>query len=93
MAFSGNLEHIPLVDIIQLLHGTRKSGILKIAGRRGESRLVFKDGFIVSASHLNNRVRIGAFMVERADITAAALEQALTAQQQAGRARQPLIQT
>jgi hypothetical protein len=32
-------------------------------------------------------------MVERADITAAALEQALTAQQQAGRARQPLIQT
>ena len=93
MSFSGNLEDIPLVDVIQLLNGTKKSGILKIEGRRGESQLVFKDGYIVSASHLNNRVRIGEFMVERSDITASALDQALTAQKLAGSDRQPLIQT
>ena len=93
MAFSGNLADIPLVDIVQLLHGTRKSGILKIEGHKGESQLVFKGGYIVSAGHLNNSLRIGEFMVERQDITAAALEQGLAAQQQAGSARQPLIQT
>jgi len=93
MSFSGDLEHLPLVDIVQLLHGTKKSGILKIDGRNGKSQLVFKDGFIVGASHLDNRVRIGEFMVERGDITAEVLEQALTLQQQATTDRLPLIQT
>ncbi|HKJ04270.1 MAG TPA: DUF4388 domain-containing protein [Geopsychrobacteraceae bacterium] len=93
MSFSGNLEHIPLVDVIQLLHGTRKSGILKIEGRKGRSQLVFKEGYIVGASHLDNRVRIGEFMVGRGDISAEALEQALSVQKQAAKDRLPLIQT
>jgi hypothetical protein len=93
MSFSGNIEHIPLVDVIQLLHGTKKSGILNIEGNKGSSQLVFKSGYIVSASHLNNSVRIGEFMVERGDVKADALEWALAAQQKAGQDRQPLILT
>lgn len=93
MSFSGDLEEIPVVDVVQLLHGTRKCGILNIEGRKGKSQLVFKDGFIVSASHLNNSVRIGEFMVERGDITAEALGQALNEQRQAKNGRQPLIVT
>jgi len=93
MSFSGNLAEIPLVDVIQLLHGTRKSGILRIGSRKGKSQLVFKAGYIVSASHLSNSVRIGEFMVERGDIDSAQLKSALMAQQQAEAERLPLIQT
>ena len=40
MSFNGDLEHFPIIDIIQLLHGTRKSGILRLSGEKGESQLV-----------------------------------------------------
>jgi DNA-binding NarL/FixJ family response regulator len=93
MSFTGDLEYLPIVDVIQLLHATRKSGILHVRGRKGESQLVFKDGFIVSASHLNNRIRIGQILVERQAITQAALDRALAEQQGAGQERKPLIVT
>jgi hypothetical protein len=93
MSFSGRLEHISLVEVIQLLQGTRKSGILRVECPKGCSQLVFKTGFIVSASHLNNSVRIGEFMVERGDISAEALDQALVVQNKAGPKRRPLILT
>lgn len=28
MSFVGDLEHLPIVDLIQLLHSTKKSGTL-----------------------------------------------------------------
>lgn len=91
MSFTGDLEHLPIVDVIQLLHTTRKSGTLCVRGRTGESQLVFKDGYIVSANHPNNSIRIGRLLAESGAITLAALEQALTLQQQATGPRRPLI--
>jgi Domain of unknown function (DUF4388) len=93
MSFTGDLEHLPIVDVIQLLHATRKSGILRIACRKGESQLVFKEGYIVSANHLNNSVRIGAILVERNIITSDILDRELNEQENAGPARKPLIIT
>ena len=91
MSFTGDLEHLPIVDIIQLLHATRKSGILRVKSRKGESDLVFKDGYIVSASHLNNSVRIGTILIERNIITPDTLDQTLLEQKNAGAERKPLI--
>jgi hypothetical protein len=91
MSFTGDLEHLPIVDVIQLLHTARKSGILRVKSRKGESQLVFKDGYIVSANHLNNRVRIGQILIDLGIITPAILDQALQAQRDAGQARKPLI--
>ena len=93
MSFTGDLEHLPIVDVIQLLHATRKSGILRVKSRKGESHLVFKDGYIVSANHLNNSVRIGTILVERNVITPEILDQALLEQKNAGAERKPLIIT
>lgn len=93
MSFSGDLESLPIVDVLQLLHASRKSGMLRVRGRRGESQLVFKDGCIVSASHLNNSVRIGQVLVDMGVITTGALESALNRQQEAGGARKPLVVT
>jgi hypothetical protein len=93
MSFTGKLEHLPIVDVIQLLHSTRKSGILRFASRKGESQLVFKDGYIVSANHLNSSVRIGKILVDLNIISPETLSQALQAQLRAGKDRQPLIVT
>lgn len=93
MSFTGDLEHLPIVDVIQLLHATRKSGILRVRGRKGESHLVFKEGDIVSANHLNNSIRIGEILIDRHVITPEILEQALLVQQNAGPGRRPLIIT
>jgi hypothetical protein len=93
VSFSGDLEHLPIVDVIQLLHATRKSGILRVKSRKRESSLVFKDGCIVSASHVNKSVRIGTILIERNIITPEILDQALLEQKNAGAGRKPLIIT
>lgn len=93
MSFTGDLEHLSIVDVIQLLHATRKSGTLTVKGRKGESQLVFNDGYIISANHYDNSLRIGNILVEAGVITAGTLSAALDEQQNAGSNRRPLIAT
>ena len=92
MSFEGDLEHLPLVDVIQLLHQTGKTGTLTLKSSKGESQLVFRDGFIVSANHVNNSIRIGQVMIDMGLLSREALEQALQAQKKAGSERKPIIQ-
>lgn len=91
MAISGALEQLPIVDVIQLMHSTRNSGILHVSGRKGESQLVFKGGYIVSASHLNNSVRIGEILVSRGAVSEEAVTATLAEQKSDGEKRKPLI--
>src|SRR5512143_1480486 len=93
MAFTGDLEQLNIVDIIQLLNTTRKSGIFSVKGPRGESRIIFSNGYIVGASHLNNKVRIGSVLVRMNAISRETLEEALHIQESAGENRKPLIAT
>jgi len=93
MSFTGDLEHLPIVDVIQLMNSSRKSGILSVKGKKGESQLVFKDGYIVSASHLNNSIRIGQILVDMGLISAEQLEAGLRKQQLDGADRKPLVIT
>lgn len=94
MSFDGDLEHLPIVDVIQLLHATRKSGTLTLRSLKGEGQLVFHDGFIVSANHVDNSVRIGKILVDMGAITGEELDKALQEQHQTpGTQRKPLIQT
>ncbi|HYA31896.1 MAG TPA: DUF4388 domain-containing protein [Thermodesulfovibrionales bacterium] len=93
MAFTGDLELLNIVDIIQLLSSTRKSGTFSVMGSKGESQIIFSNGYIVGASHLNNRFRIGTVLVKMNAITPEDLEQALEVQKAAGKERKPLIVT
>lgn len=93
MSFTGDLEHLSIVDVIQLLHATRKSGTLTVKGRKGESQLVFSDGYIISANHYDNSLRIGNILVEAGVITAETLAAALEEQRTAGANRRPLVAT
>jgi len=91
MSFVGDLEHLPIVDVIQLLHATRKSGTLCLKSAQGESQLVFSDGCIVSANHANNSVRIGQILVQMNKISRETLDATLMEQKKAGSDRIPLI--
>ncbi|HEY3309813.1 MAG TPA: DUF4388 domain-containing protein [Desulfuromonadaceae bacterium] len=93
MSFAGDLEHLPIVDIIQLLHSTRKTGTLCLKSSKGESQLVFNDGYFVSANHVNNSVRIGQILVEMKAINQEELDTALLEQKNAGSGRKPLVAT
>ena len=79
MAFTGELEHLHIVDIIQLVHTTRKSGIFSVKGSTGESKIVFSNGSIVGANHINDSIRIGTVLVKMGAITIDDLKQALGA--------------
>ncbi len=91
MSFAGNLEDLAIVDVIQLLHSTRKSGTLCVTSDKGQSQIVFNNGFIVSANHYNGSVRIGKILVEMESISEETLQQALAEQQADGDQRRPLI--
>ncbi len=93
MPFNGTLEHIPLVEVVQLLHMTAKTGVLTLKSPKGESQLVFNNGFLVSANHFNNSVRIGQVLVEMNAISEEQIEAALATQKSAGPGFKPLIAT
>jgi hypothetical protein len=91
MPFTGDLEHLSIIDVVQLLHAARKSGTLTVTGGKGQCQLVFDDGFITSANHFDNSLRIGRILVEARALTESALGEALREQAAAGGKRRPLV--
>lgn len=93
MALTGDLAQLHITDIIQLIHTTRKSGTFAVSGSRGESRIIFSNGYIVGATHLNNRIRIGTVLIKMNTVTVEEVRQALDVQKKAGKDRKPLLST
>ncbi|MDX2495924.1 MAG: DUF4388 domain-containing protein [Desulfuromusa sp.] len=93
MPLTGELEHLPIVDVIQLIHSTRKSGTLNVYSRKGEGRLVFNKGYIISATHSSEKLKIGKILLESQIITQDDLDKALGIQELSGDDRKPLIAT
>ena len=49
MALQGNLEDLPLLDIIQIVSFSKKTGYLSIEMEGGDGAIVFLEGLVVSA--------------------------------------------
>ncbi len=49
MSLTGNLEDLPLLDIIQIVSFSKKTGYLTIRTDMGDAAIVFEDGFVVSS--------------------------------------------
>ncbi len=47
MSLTGNLEDLPLLDILQIVSFSKKTGHLAIGTPAGEGAIVFRDGFVV----------------------------------------------
>lgn len=91
MALTGELENLPIVDVIQLVHTTRKSGVFSVQGEKGVSSIVFSGGSIVGANHINNSIRIGSVLVKMGAIAVEDLGRALEATKDAGQDHAPLL--
>jgi CheY-like chemotaxis protein len=49
LTLTGNLEDLPLLDILQVVSFSKKTGWLTIRAPSGEGAIVFKDGLVVSS--------------------------------------------
>lgn len=49
MSLTGNLEDLPLLDIIQIVSFSKKTGYLTIRARAGEAAIVFDSGSVISS--------------------------------------------
>lgn len=49
MSLTGNLEDLPLLDILQIVSFSKKTGFLSIQAAEGSSAIVFREGFVVAA--------------------------------------------
>jgi CheY-like chemotaxis protein len=49
VSLNGNLEDLPLLDILQIIAFSQKTGFLTVQTLQGEAALVFREGLIVSS--------------------------------------------
>lgn len=49
MSLNGNLEDLPLLDILQIVSFSKKTGYLSIRTTAGEGAIAFQDGFVAAA--------------------------------------------
>jgi CheY-like chemotaxis protein len=49
LSLTGNLEDLPLLDIVQIVSFSKKTGYLSISMAGGEGGIVFREGLVVSA--------------------------------------------
>lgn len=77
MSFSGNLEHLPIVDVIQLLNSTKKTGTLIVRREGLEYKFGFKDGAIISVTHPDTRFSLGKILLDKKILQKEILDDAL----------------
>jgi hypothetical protein len=65
MSFSGDLEHLPIVDVIQLLGSIGKSGALSVRSDCGKAELVFRNGGLISVNHADNQRRLASIILDQ----------------------------
>ena len=49
MALQGNLEDLPLLDIVQIVSFSKKTGYLRLRMEAGDGAIVFREGLVVAA--------------------------------------------
>ena len=49
MSLTGNLEDLPLLDIMQIVSFSKKTGYLSIDMEGGQGGIVFREGLVVAA--------------------------------------------
>ena len=85
MSIFGSLQDLSLADIIQILAGSQKTGVLYVNSNEGRSTIAFKNGFVVSASKPELAHRLGQLLRKQNEISEIELQMCLREQQQTGK--------
>ncbi len=79
MSLEGHLSDLSLPDILQIVHLSKKSGILNLESPAGKGRVVFHDGQILYAS-MHGKERLGERLIKEGMLKEKDLETALRIQ-------------
>jgi hypothetical protein len=85
LSIFGDLQDLSLADIIQIIAGSQKTGVLYVNADEGRSTIVFKNGFVVSASKPDLAIRLGQLLRRENQISEIELAMCLKEQQQTNR--------
>jgi hypothetical protein len=76
--FEGRLEYIPLADIIQMLQGGAKTGVLFLRRDDGQTAVIaFRDGAVIQAVHRESYQTLGDRLVSGGVVGPIDLQEAL----------------
>lgn len=81
MGFYGDLEDLPLQDILYVLSSHGKSGRLTLSIPSDEITLVFERGRVVSVTSTDVSLRIGRLLIDQGYVTEEQMDQALALQE------------
>lgn len=80
MALRGSLDDVPIVDVLQFVHLSGKSGVLQLTSPEGQGRIELSRGNVVFAQAPGGRT-IGELLAAEGAVSAEAVARALAAQQ------------
>lgn len=75
MSLVGNLEDLPLTDILQIVSLSRKSGVLGLKRQSVDARVFFRNGLVVAARVSDFPLDLGTFLSRKSLLNAADLVQ------------------
>lgn len=79
MSLEGHLSDLSLPDILQIIHLSKKSGVLNVESPAGKGRVVFHDGQILYAS-MQGKEMLGERLIREGKLSENDLEMALRIQ-------------
>ena len=85
MELKGNLDTMPIPDILQWIADSQKTGTLVLTYKTERKEIYFKEGLIVSASSNLNKDRFGVLVVKEGYVTQEELLQLLDESKQKGK--------
>jgi len=87
MSLVGNLEDLGLGEILQIVSLSRRSGVLSLASRGREARIIFQTGQVIRASSTTFQQNLGEVLIQKGVIDLTILKRALSIQADEGYAQ------
>ena len=84
MSLVGNLEDLGLGEILQIVSLSRRSGVLSLASRGREARIIFQNGQVTRASSSSFQQNLGEVLIQKGVIDLSILKRALSIQADEG---------
>ena len=84
MSLVGNLEDLGLGEILQIVSLSRRSGVLSLASRGREARIIFQNGQVIRASSTSFQQNLGEVLIQKGVIDLTILKRALSIQADEG---------
>jgi len=91
--FQGSLKDLSIIDVLQLLYSSQKTGVLELTGPGIKASITLLEGQIIGCEHPTQGTQIGKTLVDMGAVTDQDVDEALAKQNADGSNRLPLVST